>query len=212
MIVRHRGIFAGAVVAAILLGVVGGVVVARSLADDDDEGDTLILSRDDTDDTDGSGGSAGSLPPAGLETNDDVRGAVLPEATLSDADGEPVEVSSFVGDPLVVNFWFSTCAPCAKELPDFAEVHAERGDEVRFIGVNPIDRVEAMEEFAGERGVTYELYRDDLSEFTDGIGASSFPITIFVSSDGEIVSQTGPIDAAELRAEIDALVAEEARA
>ena len=113
---------------------------------------------------------------------------------------------------MVVNFWFSTCPPCAKELPDFAEVHAVRGDEVRFIGINPIDSVEVMEDFAGERGVAYELYRDDFAEFTDGIGASAFPVTIFVTSDGEIVEQTGVLDEEQLDAKVDELLAQEATA
>jgi hypothetical protein len=67
-----------------------------------------------------------------------------------------------------------------------------------------------MERFAGERGVAYELYRDDLAELTDGIGASNFPVTIFVTSDGTIVDQTGALDAAELDARIDDLLAREA--
>ena len=34
---------------------------------------------------------------------------------------------------MVVNVWYSTCPPCARELADFAAVHAEIGDEVRFV-------------------------------------------------------------------------------
>lgn len=176
---------------AVVLSIVGGVIWAGATADDESESDG---------------------EPTAIETNDDVVGTPLPGATVSDSDGNPLSVSSFVGDPLVVNFWFSTCPPCAKELPDFAVVHDERGDDVRFIGVNPIDSIEVMERFAGERGVTYELYRDDLAEFTDGIGASNFPITIFVTSEGQIVEQAGILDADQLRQKIDELQALEASA
>ena len=113
---------------------------------------------------------------------------------------------------MVVNFWFSTCPPCAKELPDFAEVHAEVGDEVRFVGVNTIDSVPVMERFAGERGVQYELYRDEFAELTNGIGAAAFPVTVFVTSDGVIIKQTGVLDADALRDEVDNLRAVEATA
>ena len=140
--------------------------------------------------------------------NDDVRGAPLPIVDVGDRDGNVVSSASFVGEPLVVNFWVSTCPPCARELPDFAEVHAELGDEVRFIGINPEDSVQAMERFAGERGVEYELFLDDTREFTDAIGAAAFPITLFVTPEGGIVSQTGAIDADELRTEIAQLLEE----
>jgi thiol-disulfide isomerase/thioredoxin len=191
MDVRRPRLLAASLAVAVVVSIVGGVIWANTIGDDDSE----------------SGGD-----PAAIETNDDVVGTPLPEATVSDSDGNPVSVSSFVGDPLVVNFWFSTCPPCAKELPDFAAVHDERGDDVRFIGVNPIDSIEVMERFAGERGVTYELYRDDLAEFTDGIGATNFPITIFVTSGGQIVDQAGVLDADQLRQKIDELQALEASA
>ncbi len=145
-----------------------------------------------------------------IAPNADVEGDPLPIVDLGDRDGNSVSTASFLGRPLVINFWFSTCAPCAKELPDFATVHGERGDDVRFIGVNTNDSVEAMERFAGERGVQYELYLDDFAELTDAIRAINFPVTIFVTSEGRIVEQTGVLDVDELRAEIDQLLELEA--
>ncbi len=182
---------------AVVVSIVGAIVWAQVFGDDGDNDVDATLS-------DPAGGVV-TYPTDGL-TNDEVAGDVLPAAVLTDGDDNEIETSSFVGSPLVMNFWFSTCAPCAKELPDFAEVHAERGDEVRFIGVNTIDTVEAMERFAGERGVQYELYRDYYAELTDGIGAVSFPVTLFVASDGTIVEQTGVLDADQLREKVDALL------
>lgn len=154
-------------------------------------------------------GEAGvvTFPDNGV-ANGDVRGEPLPIVEVGDRDGNIISSASFVGQPLVVNFWFSTCPPCARELPDFAEVHAEVGEEVRFIGINPEDSVQSMERFAGERGVEYELFLDDTREFTDAIDATAFPITLFVTPEGGIVSQTGAIDADELRTEIEQLLEE----
>jgi len=141
------------------------------------------------------------FPDDGL-ANEDLQGDPLPLVTLSDRGGNDIDTASFLGQPLVVNFWFADCPPCAKELPGFAEAHAEFGDKVRFIGVNPRDSIEKMERFASERGVDYELYRDDFAEFTDAIGAVNFPITLFVTPEGRIIDQTGVIDADDLRTEI----------
>jgi thiol-disulfide isomerase/thioredoxin len=146
-----------------------------------------------------------TFPNDGLG-NAQVEGDPLPLVTLGDRDGNEIETASFLGQPLVINFWFSTCGPCATELPDFAEVHAELGDQVRFIGVNPNDSIETMERFASERGVGYELYLDDFAEFTNAISAAAFPITLFVTADGVIIEQTGVISADELRAQIERLL------
>lgn len=147
-----------------------------------------------------------TFPNDGL-SNTEVEGDLLPETILLDSDDNEISSTELLGSPLVVNLWFSTCAPCAKELPDFAEVHAEVGDEVRFVGVNTLDSVEVMERFAAERGVRYELLRDRLDEFTNEIGAVAFPITLFVASNGVIVEQAGVLDADALREKVANLVA-----
>ena len=146
-----------------------------------------------------------TFPTDGLG-NGDVQGDPFPDVVLIDGDDNEVSTGDFVGEPLVVNLWYSTCPPCAKELPDFAEVDAET-DDVRFIGVNTLDSLEVMERFAGERGVEYDLFRDEFAELADAIGATAMPVTLFVSSNGTIVEQTGPLDADELRAEIAGLLA-----
>ncbi len=154
-------------------------------------------------------GAVVTYPNDGLG-NQSVEGTPFPDVTLADAAGNDVTTADLLGEPLVVNLWFTTCPPCAKELPAFAEVDAER-DDVRFIGVNTIDSVEAMERFAGERGVQYDLYRDEFAELADGVGAVAFPVTLFVTSDGTIVDQSGALDANELRTKIDQLMVEESK-
>lgn len=189
MTIARPRLLAVSLAVAAVLGIVGGIVVAQRSGDD-----AVDASLSDPQ-------SVATFPANGLG-NTDVEGDLLPDATLTDRDGNELTTADLVGAPLVINFWFSTCPPCTKELPDFAEVHAEVGEEVRFVGVNTVDSVEVMERFAGERGVQYELYRDEYAELTDGIGAAAFPVTIFVSSDGVIVEQTGALDADELRANV----------
>jgi peroxiredoxin len=150
-------------------------------------------------------GAVVTFPNDGLG-NDDVQGDPFPDIVLLDRDDNEVFTDDLVGEPLVVNLWYSTCAPCAKELPDFAEVDAET-DDVRFVGVNTLDSVEVMERFAGERGVEYDLFLDEFAELADAIGATAMPITLFVTTDGTIVEQTGPLDADELRAKVADLLA-----
>lgn len=137
----------------------------------------------------------------------DATGDTFPEVDLIDTTGQVVSTASFRGEPTVVNFWFSTCVPCARELLDFAEVHAERGDEVRFVGVNPLDTTERMLEFSGERGVTYDLYRDELAELQTELELTSFPVTVFVDADGNIIDRSGVLDATALEDRIDFLLA-----
>lgn len=139
------------------------------------------------------------------DVNADVSGAIVPDTPLLDVAGGEVRLSEYRGEPMVVNLWFSNCPPCQRELEDFASVHAEVGDRVRFVGVDPFDTVETMLRFADARGVGYELLRDPERTFTNEIEVVAFPVTLFVDADGRILRQTGEIDGDELRAAIDEL-------
>lgn len=139
------------------------------------------------------------------ELNPQLAGDPVPDVGLLDVDGGEVSLTDYAGQPLIVNLWYAACAPCARELRDFAEVHTELGDEVAFVGVNPYDGVERMLEFAGERGVAYDLLRDDDFALANDLGVVLYPVTLFVDADGRIVDQTGEIDADGLRAKIGEL-------
>jgi len=136
-------------------------------------------------------------------TTADVNGEPLPDVTLEDADGVEQPWAQFDGRPAVINIWYSTCPPCAKELADFAEVSAEHFGHVQFVGVNPRDDPSTMTEFGAARGVDYPLLLDPEQAFVYELGITSYPTTLFVSADGEIVHQTNAISADELNAAID---------
>lgn len=137
--------------------------------------------------------------------NPDTSGLVLPDVPLQDAEGKSVSLTNYRGKPLVLNFWFSNCAPCVREVADFQAVHEELADAVQIVGVNPFDTVDAMTRFADERGVTYDRLRDPERSFVNVIGLVAYPVTLFVDADGRILRQTGELDAAELRRAIDEL-------
>lgn len=141
-----------------------------------------------------------------IATNAPVDGEQLPDVPLTTNDGAVVRTSELLGQPLVLNVWNSTCKPCEKELPAFAEVHAEYGDRVRFVGVNTLDVPEVNESFARSRGVGYELLRDVDGAFVDAVGIALQPVTLFVDADGTIVEQTGVLDRAALTSYVEELL------
>jgi peroxiredoxin len=176
---------------AVLLLIAGGAIGWNRIVADDG-GDEVRL------DTPGEYVEPGSSNPP-LPTRD------LPDVELLTADGSAVRLPGDDHRPTVINLWYSTCAPCARELADFAAVHGEVGDQVRFVGIDPLDTVEAMERFAGDRGVRYELLRDPEFAFTDALRVVAYPVTLFVDPDGRILERTGTIDDDELRDKIAGL-------
>lgn len=179
----------GSLAAAVLVSIAGGwALSARGDDATDDDIETVVLEQPGT----------SQIPAIG--TNAVVRGEPLPAVDLETNDGAVLSTTELVGTPLVLNVWNSACPPCEKELPAFAAVHRELGDEVRFVGINTLDVPEVNESFARDRGVRYELLRDVDGGFTDALGIVTQPVTLFVAADGTIVRQTGVLDEAELRA------------
>ncbi len=158
-----------------------------------------LVSRSGTSDDSTTLTSTVEVQPPGIGTNAAVTGTPFPEVDIETLDGNTINSSELIGQPLIVNIWYSTCVPCRKELPAFAQVHAEFGDTVRFVGINPLDSADVNESFARDRGVQYELYGDPDGRFTTAAGIVTAPVTLIVAADGTIVRQTGELTADRLR-------------
>lgn len=143
--------------------------------------------------------NSGVIPqPPSIETNAVVGGDPLPDVDVQTLNGDDVAVRSLIGQPMVINVWFSSCVPCKKELPDFAAVHLVYGDRVRFVGMNSLGPSAREESFARDRGVQYELLYDADGSFVTATGLFAYPVTLFVDADGTIVKQTGQLTEQEL--------------
>lgn len=123
-------------------------------------------------------------------------GDALPAVTLAGLDDcAPVSTADWIGEPLVLNFWASWCAPCRAEMPDLAAVAERLEGRVRFIGITHEDAVVNSRAFLREVPVPYDNFIDanghDL--FRD-LGARATPTTMLVDAEGTVVMRhAGPI-------------------
>ncbi|MEO1062654.1 MAG: TlpA disulfide reductase family protein [Actinomycetota bacterium] len=123
-------------------------------------------------------------------------------------DGEPVALSDFEGQPLVVNFFASWCGPCRAEMPDFEEVHQQLGDDVRFIGLAVNDlSIQDTIEIVEDTGITYQWGTDVDAAIFEAYEGFSLPTTVFVEADGTITEvHTGILTASDLTERTEALI------
>ena len=104
--------------------------------------------------------------------------------------GERIRLSQYLGQPVVVNFWFPSCPPCRAEMPDFERTFQNhKADRVAFIGVQllGLDTAEDGQAFVDEVGVTYALGPDEGSDITRGYDITSFPTTFFLDRNHKVV-------------------------
>ena len=131
----------------------------------------------------------------------------FPAFTGSDLDGGSVSSDIFAENSVtVVNFWFSSCAPCVGELPELNALNEElmeKGGAVIGINTDTLggssDSISEAKKILEKQGALYRnLYFDDASkdaiDFANSITA--FPTTYLVDRSGNIIGEPlrGSID------------------
>lgn len=150
----------------------------------------------------------GEFQEPGIGTNAPIEGIPLEHAVIFDLNGQEINTSSLkdAGRPMLINFWFSNCQPCKREMPALQAAFKKYADKVTFVGINTQDSAEVTLAFAQDLGVTYQLWRDPNGEMLVANGISIFPTTLFVSADGTIIKQvSGELTTAAITAAVMAL-------
>lgn len=131
-----------------------------------------------------------------------------PSATPVDASFELLaggrsSLAALRGKPVVVNFFSSTCIPCASEMPAFEQVKGELEERVTFLGMNVQDTVAAGRSFVETVKVTWELGRDPDGSILQSLGGLGLPTTLILDAGGHMVfKHLGALEADDLRAEL----------
>ena len=141
----------------------------------------------------------GEVPYPTIATNNAVAGMSLPTASLLTLDGKKIDSSELIGKPLILNFWYSTCEPCRREMPVLAASADTHSATVRFVGINMNDSIETATAFAEKYNVLYDIMFDSSGSFISDLGVATAPMTLFVDAQGIIVDQVaGEITADKL--------------
>ncbi|SDL03447.1 Thiol-disulfide isomerase or thioredoxin [Pedobacter sp. ok626] len=67
------------------------------------------------------------------------KGSVIPHIAYNDPSGKAVDINSFKGKYVLIDFWASWCGPCRKAIPEIKELYSkykENGLEVLSVSVD----------------------------------------------------------------------------
>ena len=145
-----------------------------------------------------------SNTPKPSGTSSETPNIKAPDFTVYDADGNDVNLSDFIGKPIILNFWASWCPPCKMEMPDFDAVYKEKGKEYHFVMVNLTDggreTVETAKNFIEETGYEFPVYFDMGIDAAMKYNTYSIPVTYFIDAEGNIETYAqGAINAETLK-------------
>jgi len=119
-------------------------------------------------------------------------GEYAPDFDLRLVDGGSFKLSALRGQPVVVNFWGTWCAPCKIEIPWLVELdQAYRSQGVKIVGVamesgSPVE----ITKFAEEHSMRYLIVFGDSWTANEYGGVRFMPQTFFIDSAGRITKET----------------------
>lgn len=136
---------------------------------------------------------------------------LLPDFTVLNAEGEAVNLHSYFGKPVVINFWATWCGPCKSEMPAFDTAYAVYGEDVNFLMVNMTDGVQetmdGVTAFLEETGYAFPVYYDTEYDAAMTYGVYSLPATLFINADGTLQNaHTGAMSEDTLNKYMEALI------
>ncbi|MCH7652950.1 MAG: TlpA family protein disulfide reductase [Chloroflexi bacterium] len=115
-------------------------------------------------------------------------GKPAPEFKLSLFDGGEVDLATYRGKPIVINFWASWCVPCRQEAPILERLwRSYREEGVQFVGVDIQDAEVDSLRYLREFDITYPNGLDTDGRITVDYGVIGIPVTFFINRQGIVV-------------------------
>lgn len=130
--------------------------------------------------------------------------AQLPNVTVKDTKGKPVNVASLSNDgkPFIISFFATWCKPCCRELRAIADLYPdwidETGVKIYIVSIDDAQNTSKVKPFVDAEGWEYDVLLDANSDFFRAMGLSAVPHVLIVDGDGNIAyNHSGYTDGSE---------------
>jgi cytochrome c biogenesis protein CcmG, thiol:disulfide interchange protein DsbE len=145
---------------------------------------------------------------SGIASSTTTNHLLAPDFTLPAPDGKDLQLSSFRGKVVLLDFWATWCDPCREEIPHFVELQQKYGDRgLQIIGVSMDDSLEPVRPFYQQFHMNYPVVMGTAKTGELYGGILGLPISFLIGRDGHIYAKyIGATDASVFEREIKHLI------
>ena len=112
--------------------------------------------------------------------------------SLTDVEGNLLNVSSLKGKTIFINVWATWCAPCVAEMPGINKLYnkLEENENIFFLMISQDESLEKAVQWSGKKGFGFKVY--SALNLPNQFRTGYVPSTFVVSPEGDIVlTKTG---------------------
>lgn len=122
----------------------------------------------------------------GTPTISPVVGAQAPDFAVSTLDGEIVKLNELRGQPVILNFWATSCPWCRYQMPFLQAAFEEKGHGMDFVGINIRENIDKVRQVIEYEGIDYTIALDGDGAIANSYNVRPIPATFFIDEHGII--------------------------
>ena len=127
-------------------------------------------------------------------------GKPAPELSLKSANGKIVNLSSFHGRPVFMEFWATWCEPCVEVMPELTKLYGETADKgLVWLSIDSDEDAATAASFLAEEHVPWPNYHDDDGSLSRAFQRDGIPLGVLIDADGKVLFQKAGYEIPELR-------------
>jgi thiol-disulfide isomerase/thioredoxin len=127
-----------------------------------------------------------AAPPAAFAANSLVN-SKAPEFARNDLNGRRLDLRSFRGKVVLLNFWATWCAPCQVEMPIFAAWQRQYGPRgLQVVGISMDDGPAPVRRLVARLKLNYPVALGDAALGERYGGVLGLPLTYLIDSSGVV--------------------------
>lgn len=123
-----------------------------------------------------------SLPVPSLD-------APAPDFELTSLSGEPIQLSDYRGQTVLLNFWATWCGPCRLEMPAFQNRADQFDGELAIVAVNNAEDPTNVQAFVDELGLSFDILLDPGADVQRLYQVRGYPTSFLIDPEGVIREQ-----------------------